>query len=282
MSTESQIEHRPSSATPKLPQNFRLIRLRLAREHGHPEGDAHHGYDFLAPLKEDGHIDAEGYRVHASACRVRRFRPGEVDFALYRFRGGPGGEAVTKVFRPPAYPYRAMDWYRLPLAAGAAGWTEPFVDHAGGDIPMVTYAVPFRRGGEPAGVATVDLSAAYFGRLGEWVRELDFGPESYGVVLSRAGVVVSHPDPACDFAAHAAAGLPVLHAEQLSPGDEAFRVLAGRMLGDPAGTGSAADPASGRPATWVFHRVRSPGWTFADVVPDEARPAVVSRTGDRP
>ena len=201
-----------------------------------------------------------------------RFRPGEDDFALYRFRGGPGGAAVTKVFRPPAYPYRAMDWYRLPLAAGAAGWTEPFVDADGGDIPMVTYAVPFRRGGEPAGVATVDLSAAYFGRLGEWVRELDFGPASYGVVFSRAGVVVSHPDPACDFAARAAAGVPPLHAERLSPGDEAFRALAERILGEPAGTGSAADPVSGRPATWVFHRVRSPGWTFAAVVPDDRPP----------
>ena len=73
-----------------LPANLRLIRLRLAREHGHPEGHAHHGYDILAPLEDDGRIDARACRSNPAITRVRRFRPGEDD-AIGRLVHGPGG-----------------------------------------------------------------------------------------------------------------------------------------------------------------------------------------------
>jgi hypothetical protein len=59
----------------KLPDNFRAVRLHLAREPEHPEGDAQHGYDFLMPLKDDGCIDSKTYHAHPQACRVRRFAP---------------------------------------------------------------------------------------------------------------------------------------------------------------------------------------------------------------
>ena len=73
-----------------LPANLRLVRLRLAREKGYPEGDARHGYDILAPLTSDGHIDAAACRIGPKATRVRRFRPDESD-AIGRLVHGPGG-----------------------------------------------------------------------------------------------------------------------------------------------------------------------------------------------
>jgi len=74
-----------------LPQNFHHIRLELAREEGRPGGDAEHGYDIVAPLTPDRHIDAtSAYLEHKQACRVRRFRPGEPD-AIGLLRHGPGG-----------------------------------------------------------------------------------------------------------------------------------------------------------------------------------------------
>lgn len=73
-----------------LPHAFRHIRLELAREAGHPDGDRAHGYDILAPLGDDGRIDAELAKAHADRCRVRRFRPDEDD-AIGRLRHGPGG-----------------------------------------------------------------------------------------------------------------------------------------------------------------------------------------------
>ena len=74
----------------RLPDNFRVIRLQLAREPGHPEGDAEHGYDVLAPLDDEGRIDGKVFRSFPSACRVRRFRPGQEDL-VGRLEHGPGG-----------------------------------------------------------------------------------------------------------------------------------------------------------------------------------------------
>jgi hypothetical protein len=85
-----QIRQTPQERPGKLPGNFRAVRLHLAREPEHPEGDAQHGYDFLMPLKDDGHIDTKTYRAHAQACRVRRFRPGEAD-TIGRLEYEPGG-----------------------------------------------------------------------------------------------------------------------------------------------------------------------------------------------
>ena len=42
------------------------VRLELAQSPDFPEGSTLHGYEFVAPLKNDGHIDA-------SKCRAIRF-----------------------------------------------------------------------------------------------------------------------------------------------------------------------------------------------------------------
>ena len=40
------------------------IRLQLARSKEFPVGSARHGYDIVAPLDKDGHIDLELWRKH--------------------------------------------------------------------------------------------------------------------------------------------------------------------------------------------------------------------------
>ncbi|MBS3649943.1 hypothetical protein KEU06_15120 [Pseudaminobacter sp. 19-2017] len=62
-----------------LTPNFRQVRLHLAREEGHPEGDLDSGYDLLVPLHPDGRLNAEQWEEHEAQCRVRRFRKGEED-----------------------------------------------------------------------------------------------------------------------------------------------------------------------------------------------------------
>jgi hypothetical protein len=47
--------------------------LELARTQGYPNGSSLHGYEFVAPLTEDGHIDAETWRSQKDKCKVRRF-----------------------------------------------------------------------------------------------------------------------------------------------------------------------------------------------------------------
>lgn len=56
-----------------LPHTLKRIRLHLARSKEFPSGSARHGYEFVAPLTRDGHIDAELWRLHRDHCRVRRF-----------------------------------------------------------------------------------------------------------------------------------------------------------------------------------------------------------------
>ncbi len=193
------------------------------------------------------------------------FRPGVEDYGLYQYRGGPLGAAVTKHLVPPAYPYRELDFYAAGRATGGAHWTEPFLDADGGDIPMVCCTVPIRRGGRFVGIANVDISVKYFERLGGWLRELDFGEASHGFVISQTGLIISHPRPEYDFASLAAADRPPRHLADLGGGD-AFAALARRILAEESGTGTAADPTTGRPATWMFARVRPAGWTFVAVI----------------
>lgn len=74
----------------RLPDEFRLIRLELAREAGHPEGSSMTGYEFAAPLDEHYRLDPDLWRTHRDNCGVRRFREGEEDRAGHLSRR-PGG-----------------------------------------------------------------------------------------------------------------------------------------------------------------------------------------------
>jgi hypothetical protein len=80
------------------------IRLELAKSKEFPLGSVRHGYDLVAPLDADGHIDPASWRAHQKECRVRRFwdgeddvvgvlahKPGGVEHARWMFDYGTGG-----------------------------------------------------------------------------------------------------------------------------------------------------------------------------------------------
>lgn len=52
---------------------LKKIRLEMARGKEFPEGSKSHGYEIIAPLSVDGHLDAAGWRETRALCRVRRF-----------------------------------------------------------------------------------------------------------------------------------------------------------------------------------------------------------------
>jgi hypothetical protein len=62
-----------------LPAQFRQLRIELAREPGHPEGDSAVAYVIIAPLDADDRIDPMLWRDHREACRIARLRPGQQD-----------------------------------------------------------------------------------------------------------------------------------------------------------------------------------------------------------
>lgn len=74
-----------------LTPNFRHVRLLLAREKGHPEGDREEGYDLLVPLDAEGRLDPADWKSHQAVCRVRYFRSDEEE-RIGRLRRKPGGQ----------------------------------------------------------------------------------------------------------------------------------------------------------------------------------------------
>lgn len=58
---------------------LKRVRLSLARDPVHPQGDRDHGYDFIAPIDDAGHIHAETWKKTRDRCRVKRFAPGDQD-----------------------------------------------------------------------------------------------------------------------------------------------------------------------------------------------------------
>ncbi|QPC43072.1 hypothetical protein HW532_10460 [Kaustia mangrovi] len=69
---------------------MKLVRLELARDHDFPNGSRDHGYEFVAPLDEEGHILPEEWHKVRDRCRVRRFWEGEPDEVGHLVRK-PGG-----------------------------------------------------------------------------------------------------------------------------------------------------------------------------------------------
>src|SRR5581483_1632464 len=72
------------------PHVFKHIKLNLARSKEFPSGSAKHGYEFVAPLDANGHIDAKLWHAHRDRGWVRRFWEGEDD-KLGQLEHKPGG-----------------------------------------------------------------------------------------------------------------------------------------------------------------------------------------------
>jgi hypothetical protein len=77
----------PSHAT------LRKVTLHAARSKEFPEGSIRHGYDFVAPLTEDGRIDLESWKQHRGECFAHRFWADEPSMRglLVHRAGGRGG-----------------------------------------------------------------------------------------------------------------------------------------------------------------------------------------------
>ena len=72
---------------------LRKVTLNAARSKEFPEGSIRHGYDFVAPLTADGHIDLEAWKQHRGECFAHRFwgaEPAMRGLLVHR-AGGPGG-----------------------------------------------------------------------------------------------------------------------------------------------------------------------------------------------
>jgi hypothetical protein len=68
------------------------ITLHLARSKEFPAGSSSHGYEIIAPLDTEGHLDAGAWHQARERCTVRRFWGDEaLDLGHLVHRGGPKG-----------------------------------------------------------------------------------------------------------------------------------------------------------------------------------------------
>jgi hypothetical protein len=71
---------------------LKRIRLTLARSKEFPEGSARYGYELIAPVDYNGHLDVEQWKHRRADCTVRHFAEGEDDaFGMLVHKGGAGG-----------------------------------------------------------------------------------------------------------------------------------------------------------------------------------------------
>ena len=76
---------------------LRRVTLQAARSKEFPEGSIRHGYDFIAPLTEEGRIDLDAWKAHRGECFTHRFWADEPTMhgLLVHRAGGPGGSTWT-------------------------------------------------------------------------------------------------------------------------------------------------------------------------------------------
>ena len=76
--------------TAHLPHALKRIRLEFARSREFPNGSASHGYEFVAPLDADAHIERTLWHIYREHCRVQRFWGDDEDVGkLVHKPGGP-------------------------------------------------------------------------------------------------------------------------------------------------------------------------------------------------
>jgi sigma-B regulation protein RsbU (phosphoserine phosphatase) len=200
------------------------------------------------------------------------FDPKRERFGPYVYRNVKDRrEHLTADLALPTYKYWERDWYRGPVQARAARWSEPYLDEGGGGTLMVTYAVPVMRYDPKApndhsvlGVVTADLQLDW---LRQFIGEVKIGATGYGVMLSRNGRVIAHPD----------ASLLALAADETNAG--------GRRRLEPltqraASRSEAFEPldVDGRRYRVVFRMVgEGTGWSLAALYPESELMAAATR-----
>lgn len=67
--------------------DLKRVRLELARTTQYPDGSSEHGYEFIAPINNNGHIESGDWNKVKQLCRVTRFAGTETEAGMLRHVG---------------------------------------------------------------------------------------------------------------------------------------------------------------------------------------------------
>ena len=193
------------------------------------------------------------------AFEPRAWRADRSDFALYVYRRR-GGLAVKQLLPPGYQPlYRQWSWYRAAKESPQGRWCEPYLGEGGDRTPMVTFSAPIRRDGRFVGVVAADLATDYFRDLRTSIDRMDLGPKSHCFLVSSGRRILAHPMDRYEFPGPDAdlAKIPL---------DASFCNLVNQWTETSEGTARAIDFSTGRPASFLFSRIPSSGWTLVTVI----------------
>jgi len=113
------------------------IKLFLGRTEDHPSGSTAHGYDIVAPLTEDGHLDEAAWRENKKKSRVHRFWEGEADevgtlihtrHRTWAFSYAPGEDDDEPIFKLETHVVRQGEYLTI-------------TEHDGEALPFVVASV---------------------------------------------------------------------------------------------------------------------------------------------
>ena len=169
--------------------------------------------------------------------------------------------------------YELQNWYLVPKVLQKPVWSEPYFDESGGDIVMTTYSVPIMgqtpNGPAFLGVVTADVALDW---LRKQVGRISLYNSGYAFLLSRSGVLLSHPDNRLVMRESIFS-----RAEQF--GSPELRALGRRMIAGEEGFARLPDCILGKPAWVAFAPMRLTGWSMGVIVPEDELFAPLRKLG---
>ncbi len=100
---------------------LKKIRLEMARGKEFPDGSKFHGYEMVAPLTQDGHLDVPAWQSAKDKCWVHRFWQGQADergFLQHKrnrwvFSYVPGEEDDEPIFRLGEHAFKPGEYISI-------------------------------------------------------------------------------------------------------------------------------------------------------------------------
>jgi len=181
-----------------------------------------------------------------------------------------GVPKLIKVEEVYDYTKPEHQWFNLPLIKGKM-WQEPYYGEASGSM-LAEYTFPIYHHNEnDSSVVGVGYVNYTLDEMREFLSTLELGKSGYGVMLSKEGYIVSHPDEELVKRK--------IHLETAAKerNDKEMMRLINVMAENKTGDLSLVEMATGRKA-WVFYQpIPEEGWTFLSVIFEETTHEVAQK-----
>ncbi len=196
--------------------------------------------------------------VGSTVALVPGYNPDHPLLAPYCHKSGADGMVEMKTLATPEYDYPHQEWFTKPIELGSGYWSEPYVDEGGGEILMTTYSVPvYDSNGRTAAVLTADVSLDWLAGL---VGNVKLYPNSYSLMISRAGKIMVSPDESL---------VMKKTVQEVSAGLEDSASFAGLNRSMLSGESGSAKVRIQRRAAHAFYApIEKTGWSMLFMIPD--------------